>query len=182
MLRRGSAARRRRRAGGQALVEFALVATVMALLMGGLAQFGMIFERQIGINNAVREAARRGAALATPDGTTAAANAAWTLGQLQTLLGNSQTYDATAARNLQVCFDTPAPPNDEDPAGNKQVVVTVTAGYEHPLFLPLIAGILDGLDGSRDNAFYLATSSTFRVEQSEDTPSVDIGSGTCVTP
>jgi Flp pilus assembly protein TadG len=135
----------------------------MTLLLGGLAQFGMIFERQIGINNAVREAARRGATQATADQAHAASNASWTLTQLQSLLANSQDYDSTAAKNLQVCFQNSG---TTDPAGNQQVVVTVSAGYEHPLFLPLINVIIDGLDGSTDNALYLSTSSTFRVEQS----------------
>lgn len=178
--RGGDAARaagERGAARGQALVEFALVATVMVLLLSGLAQFGLIFERQIGINNAVREAARRGATQATDAGN-AATNAAWTLGELQTLLANSQDYDSAQARNLEVCFHTPAGSDGVDAAGNSQVVVTVSAGYAHPVFLPLINVILDDIDGTHDNAFRLNTSAQFRVEQSG---SVDIGAGDCAT-
>jgi Flp pilus assembly protein TadG len=164
---------------GQALVEFALVATLMVLLLAAVVQFGLIFERQIGINNAVREAARRGATLSTADSGAANTNAAWTLGQLQTLLANSQEYSAAQARNLRVCFNTPAAPYDTDAAGNKQVMVTVEAGYSHPLFLPLISAILDGLDGSNDSGLLLSTTASFRVQEAG---SVDVGSGNCATP
>jgi Flp pilus assembly protein TadG len=164
---------------GQALVEFALVATLMVLLLASVVQFGLIFERQIGINNAVREAARRGATIGTADSGAANTNAAWTLGELQTLLANSQEYSGAQARNLRVCFNTPAAPYDTDASGNKQVMVTVEAGYSHPLFLPLISALLDGIDGSTDGGLLVNTSASFRVEQAG---SVDVGSGNCATP
>jgi Flp pilus assembly protein TadG len=151
----------------------------MVLLLAGLAQFGMIFERQIGINNAVREAARRGATLATPDTGKASINAIWTLSELETALANSQTYDDGQKRNVRVCFYTPASPNDVDPAGNKQVDVKVEFGYAHPVFLPLINILLDGLDGAQDNALLVSTTAEFRVQQSG---SVDLGAGSCATP
>jgi Flp pilus assembly protein TadG len=162
---------------GQALVEFALVATLLVLLLAALSQFGLIFERQIGINNAVREAARRGATEATTSGN-AATNASWTLGQLQSLLANAQDYQSAHASGMQVCFYTPASPNNVDPAGNAQVWVKVQMTYAHPLFLPLINVILDGLDGTTDQAFGISTSATFHVEQSG---SNDVGSGACAT-
>src|SRR5207237_7287318 len=93
---------RRRVARGQALVEFAFVAPVLVLLLASLVQFGLIFERQIGINNAAREAARRGAALATTSAN-AATNSTWTLNELQTALANAQGYTDGQKRNLQVC-------------------------------------------------------------------------------
>jgi len=163
---------------GQALIEFALVGTIMVLLLTGLAQFGMIAERQIGIQNAVREAARRGATQATPTAGAAGTNATWTLGQLQTLLGNAQDYQSSRASSVQVCFYTPAAPDNVDPSGNSQVWVTVQMRYAHPLFLPLINVIVDGLDGSNDDALAIASTATFHVEQ---TGSNDVGSGGCAT-
>ena len=144
---------------------------MLVLLFVSIVQLGVIFQRQIGIENAVREAARRGATMDT-DGTNAAANATWTLGELQTLLQNLQGYDSGQDRGIQVCYYTPAPPNDTDPLGNKQVVVRVDAGYAHPLFLPIISLILDGIDGSSDEALEASTSSEFHVEQEG---SVDLG-------
>lgn len=165
------------RESGQALLELALVAPIMILILASLIQFGIIFERQIGISNAVREAARRGATLETPDAGTATINANWTLAELGNALGNSQTHDAGQDRGLQVCYYTPAAPNDIDPSNNHQVFVKVTAGYAHPLFLPIIDLILDAIDGSTDSALRVDTSSEFRVEQEGDN---NIGAGACV--
>ena len=150
----------------------------MVLLLAGLSQFGLIAERQIGIQNAVREAARRGATQATTSANTST-NATWTLGQLQTLLANAQDYQSAKASGMQACFYTPSAPNDIDPAGNSQVWVTVRMTYAHPLFLPLINVILDGVDGFTDNALRISADATFHVEQSG---SNDVGTGTCATP
>jgi hypothetical protein len=167
----GTGSRSTRRDAGQALLELALVTPLLVLLVVSVVQLGVIFQRQIGIENAVREAARRGATMDT-DGTNAAGNATWTLGELQTLLQNLQGHDAGQERGLQVCYYTPAPPNDTDPLGNKQVVVKVDAGYAHPLFLPIIELILDGVDGTSDDALRADTTSEFHVEQET---AVDLG-------
>ena len=148
---------------GQALLELALVAPVLIILLAGLVQFAFIFERQIGINNAVREAARRTAALSTPNQPTAQANAEWALDQLQTLLGNSQTHDETKD-TIQVCIVNPST-NPTDRAGNLNVVVRITEAYKHPVFLPIVAQILDGIDGSNDGALLASTETEFLVEQ-----------------
>ena len=166
------------RESGQALLELALVAPIMILILASLVQFGIIFERQIGINNAVREAARRGATLVTPDVPTSITNANWTLAELQAALGNSQAHTPAQNRGLEVCYYTPGAPNNIDPSGNYQVFVKVSAGYAHPVFLPIIDLILDGIDGSNDGALRADTTAEFRVEQ-EGTN--DIGPGHCST-
>lgn len=145
----------------------------MILLLASLVQFGIIFQRQIGIENAVREAARRGATYDTKVAN-AQLNANWTLAELQTLLGNAQTHDPSLDRDLEVCFYTPSAPNATDPSGNHQVWVTVSAGYAHPLFLPIIDLIIDPIDGLTDSRLRVDTSSTFKVEQEGDN---DIGLG-----
>ena len=178
-VRKGTGRRSAGRDSGQALLELALVTPVLVLLVVSIVQLGVIFQRQIGIENAVREAARRGATMDT-DGTNAAGNATWTLGELQTLLQNLQGHDAAQERGLQVCYYTPPSPNDVDPLGNKQVKVRVDAGYAHPLFLPVIELILDGLDGAADDALRADTTSEFHVEQEG---SVDLGGTSyCDTP
>src|SRR4029077_3700786 len=100
--RSGGAARTSSRESGQALLELALVAPVLILILAGLVQFALIFETQIGIDNAIREAARRGATLDT-DTTNMQANANWVLAQAQTLLGNSQGHDVTLD-TVDVCY------------------------------------------------------------------------------
>jgi hypothetical protein len=152
---------------GQALIELALVAPIMILILAGLVQFALIFERQIGIENAVREAARRGATQATTNAN-AAANAIWTLDQLNDLLVNTQTHDSGLDIGLQACFFTPSGSNATDPAGMHQVWVKVHAGYQHPLFLPIVDLIIDPIDGLTDGRLRADTESTFHVEQPGD--------------
>ena len=53
-------ARRRSRAEGQSLVEFALVLTPLFLIILGIVQFGFIFNAYVTMTNAAREAARDG--------------------------------------------------------------------------------------------------------------------------
>jgi Flp pilus assembly protein TadG len=171
--RGGGAARKSSRESGQALLELALVAPIIILLLMGLTQFALIFERQIGIENAVREGARRTAALAAPDAGTAGTNATWALAQVETLLGNSQTHVA-ALDKIEVCIFTPAAPNNVDPAGNAQVMVRIKETYRHPLWLPIVSLILDPIDGTTDQSLAVTTSSQFHVEQ---TGSNDIGTG-----
>jgi hypothetical protein len=44
------------------------------------------------------------------------------------------------------------------------VRITVAGDYNHALFVPIIAQIIDGLDGSFDDGFELHASEQFRVE------------------
>lgn len=165
----GVTERRRRRARGerpslgQALVEFALVAPIMVLIFAALVQFAFIFERQIGIENAVRDGARRAATYETVDVTDADVNGPWVWslvflggGLLQT---NVQGYDGLQAVAPQVCYRTLTSAN-----GVNSVMVKVSVGYRHPLFLPIISQILDPIDGVIDNALRVDTSSEFQVQ------------------
>ena len=117
-------------------------------------------------------------------GVDSSTNATWTLGELQTLLANLQGYDAGNDRGLQVCFYTPASPDDTDPVGNKRVLVKVDAGYAHPLFMPIVSQILDGMDGLGDDALRGDVSSEFEVAQTDPTdPLHDLGATpVCDTP
>jgi Flp pilus assembly protein TadG len=172
--RRGrGAATKSSRESGQALIELALVAPILILILAGLVQFALIFERQIGIDNAIREAARRGATLDT-DTTNMQANANWTLGQAQTLLANSQNYEASRD-TIEVCFFKPSA-NPTDPFGNAQVDVRVTDSYRHPLFLPIVDLLLDQIDGVQDRSLKATSTTEFHVEQTSAIPA-DIGAG-----
>ena len=169
--RSGAKRANRGRQSGQALLELALVAPILILLLAGLVQFALIFETQIGINNAIREAARRGASLTT-DATTMQANANWTLAELQTLLGNTQNHDSSLD-TLEVCFFTPTT-YAQDASLNYQVMVRIKDTYKHPLFLPIVNLILDGIDGTTDSRLAADNVVQFRVEQ---TTSTNIGAG-----
>ena len=150
---------------GQALVEFALVAPIMVLIFAALVQFALIFERQIGIENAVRDGARRAATYGTLTSTEACTNGAfvWNLvfGTGGTMQTNVQGYDTsgTAVLNPLVTYTT-----QTSAAGFKAVLIKVSATYKHPLFLPVITQILDGIDGQTDNALWVSTSAQFTVQ------------------
>ena len=161
---------RRARQRGQSLVELALITPVLLIILMGLVQFALIFERQIGIDNAIREAARRAATLETKTDAAAQANATWTLGQVQSLLMNVQSYEASKDL-IEVCIVTPAS-NPTDASGTAQVVVRIKDAYSHPLFLPIVSLILDPIDGVTDNALLASSSTEFHVEQSSPAPNV----------
>jgi len=167
------------RSRGQALVEFALIAPIMVLIFAALVQFALIYERQIGIENAVRDGARRGATYMTPDPATAATNGpfVWNLvfGTGELMETNVQGYSGTAPPLLlaRVCYRT-----QTDPAGIDGVMVKVETTYAHPLFLPLISQLLDPLDGSVDGALRISTWSEFQVHND---PSSDTSADVCYT-
>jgi Flp pilus assembly protein TadG len=166
--------RSRRRTGkqapngrGQALVEFALVVPIMVLIFAGLTQLAFIYERQIGIENAVRDGARRAATYKTNSVLgNACANGAkvWDMvfGSGGTMQSNVEGYDTTgtAVKDPLVTYT-----NATSSSGLGEVLVKVSVTYKHPLFLPLITQILDGFDPNPSgNDLWISTSSQFTVE------------------
>jgi len=153
----------RRKPKGQALVEFALVAPILILIFAGLVQLGLIYERQIGIENAIRDGARRAATYETLNLAEADVNGPFTVTLLRGSGGllptNVQGYSGFDLVNFNVCYRTQV-----DAAGVNSILVKVSAGYKHPLFLPVITQILDGFDGTMDNALLVSTSAEFLVQ------------------
>ena len=137
----------------------------MVLIFAALVQFALIFERQIGIENTVRDGARRAATYDTTDSTMACTNGAfiWNVvfGTGGTMQTNVQGYNQGGAevQDPLVTYTT-----QTGSAGFKTVIVTISVTYKHPLFLPLITQIIDGIDGATDNALAVSTSSAFTVQ------------------
>lgn len=166
---RSKTARRR----GQALPEFALVLPILALILLSIVQLAFIFGAQIGITNAVREAARL-AAVTTPttDITQASYNGSRVYAALADpangyLKRNVFAYTTSGLVNsgspiTRVCYVS-----FMDSLGKPAVTVKVEAYYRHPLFIPLIGAILDGLDGSSNDGFRVGASEEMRVENDE---------------
>lgn len=162
---------------GQSLAEFALLLPVLALVFLGIVQFAFIFAAQVGITNAVREAARL-AATTTPTTTSASADSngqgvydALTNGSTGFLKKNVFAYSVSGlvtsgTGDTMVCYRTAT-----DASGKLIVVVRVEASYVHPLFIPLVAAILDGLDGNTsDGGLRVGASEEMRVENDEIVP------------
>lgn len=171
---RGVASRRitpRRDAGqrGQSLVEFALIAIPALMLMLGVAQFGFLLSTQVGITNTARDIARWAATTPTWSTSGASANAASAYTEmLARLPANVPLYSvsnlngsaATPPSSVSYCSYT-------DAMGATAVRVNVTIQYRHPLFFPLLSGILDGLDGATDGALRVGTSEQMHVENDQ---------------
>lgn len=147
---------------GQGVVEFALMAPILLVIMLAIVQLGWIFTTQIGLTNGIREAARFAATNPTVSTTQAATNGSATVTQLGSILPrNVNFYDAA---NLSAGTTTYC--QYVDPRGDYAVRVSVIVQYRHPLFIPLITPLLDGIDGTADNALLVGAVEEMRVENS----------------
>ena len=174
---------------GQALVEFSLVLVPLMLIFMGILQFGLLFSSQLGLINSTREGARYGATLQTGgygSGTTAATIYCYTVGYDATgtthCAINGVTQTGTLGRSMagfninQLCRSTGDPNCGgdassvnycyyPDPNGSTYSLrLNVRMVYRHPLVVPMIANIIDGIDGKADNALRASTEEHFRVE------------------
>ena len=151
----------RRAERGQSLVEFALIAPLLFLLLFGVIQFGFLMGGQIGLTNGVRETARYAATV--PTATTV---------QVRNELLNSQLPKAVpgfrggnivaGSTTVSYCWYTNPNNTVSFPSWSERVIVTAT--YRHPLFVPLISNIIDRIDGSADNALTATAREEMRVE------------------
>ena len=159
----------RTRSSGQALAELALVLPILALLLLGTIQFSFILAAQIGVTNAVREGARL-AAVTTPTSTSIQANANaieiynGLTGANGLLARNVFAYSnanvvVTGTPDTSVCYY-----NFTDATTAPSVKVKVQVVYRHPIFLPLLDGLLDGIDGVSDGGLRIGASEELRVE------------------
>lgn len=160
----------RARQRAQALVELAIILPILALLLLAIVQFAFIFAAQIGVTNAVREAAR--VAAISPTVTNAQATVSATnvydrltngtngLLEQNVFAFNVANIVTSGVADTQVCYrDGPAAA-----AGEYVVFVKVAAGYRHPMIIPVLGAILDGIDGVSDGGLRIATGEEMRVE------------------
>ncbi len=155
------------RTGGQALVEFALVLVPLTLVLFGIIQFGFLLGGQTGLVNAGREAARYAATLQAANATTTAAYAATTLTELTTKIlprsvpgYNADQLVTMGAGRTFVCYIA----YQNADATTWSVRIRVQVAYRHPLYIPIVATIVDAIDGTTDNALRLGASEEMRVE------------------
>ena len=151
---------------GQALVEFALVLVPALLILMGIIQFGFLFSSQIGVINAVRETARFGSTSPVNDASAASTTATAVCGHLKNnalpLVAGYDGGNLVLGGATYVQYDSYV-----DPHGGTQsysVRLTVHVEYKHPLLMPLVGAIIDGLDGVSDSRFRLGAQEAMRVE------------------
>jgi Flp pilus assembly protein TadG len=145
--------RQRRAERGQALVEFALLFPVMALLFFGIIQMGFLFGGHIALINSVRDATRYASTAAIGSNpTTQVTNA---------VARGVPGYAGGASVAYSYCYYA-------DPAiagvQTYSVRIHVSVTYGHVLFVPLVGKIIDGFDGASDNRFRVTVVEDMRVE------------------
>lgn len=155
-----------RRDGGQALSEFALVAPLFFLLAFGIIQLGLLFGGQNGLVSATRELARYAAPyhVATAANATNVCSTSTSSHGLGTQLTESLQraipgYSAAAVATRHITYSW-----HSNPDGTYYVQLEVHVAYRFPLYVPLVATFLDGLDGTTDGALKLDATEEMRIE------------------
>jgi Flp pilus assembly protein TadG len=130
---------------GQSLVEFAMVAPLVLVLLFAIVDFGRAFQSWITVTNAAREGARLAATGATQQDVVARVQTAAS-GLSPALAGNQITVT-----NAQ---------------GTTGTSVTVRVSYPLQLITPLgsLLGLLGGEHGSVPNSFTIASTADMRLE------------------
>jgi hypothetical protein len=150
---------------------------LLVLLVMAIFQFAFVIQTQMGLTNAVREAARRTAATTTENPTWASLRT-WTLVQLNgdgtsanpgLLPENVQAYDSTRLWAAPY----PSMTNATSPAvtfcsysaaGTTNYRLEIAVRYKHPVFFGLLGFATDLADGT-DNGFWdLSASADMRLE------------------
>ncbi len=113
---------------GQAMVEFAIVAPLLLVLVFGIIQFGIVFNHYMTLTDAVRAGARQAAvSRALPDPATAAENRV-----RSAAAGSLRDANDTSALVVTVTPHDPASGQDKFAQGGD---VTVTATYPYSINL-----------------------------------------------
>jgi Flp pilus assembly protein TadG len=160
---------------GQALLELALVTPILALLLMAIFQFAFVLETQMGLTNAVREAARRAAAdpCPTTDGVMAELTGSGGL-----LEQNVQGYTATRlwgsdpgdGSQYQV---SPSVTWSSYMVGTTtNYRVTVYVAYKNPVFFPLLSYATSLVDGAPNDTWDLAAEASMRLESPKAPPAL----------
>jgi hypothetical protein len=148
---RGRICALRRNERGTALVEFALIAPLLFLLIFGIVDFGRAFDYYNQVTQLAGQGARAAAVNRNPDGT-ALSNA--NRFSIQQQLVTKYTAQPELKKGIVACIIGPVPTTPGQP-------VTVRVSYKFH-FLPLIAAAA--------NAFGGLTLSATQTERSEITP------------
>lgn len=157
---------------GQALLELALVVPLLVLLVMAIFQFAYVFESQMGLTNAVREAARRAAATTNPtSGWVRAELCGPTPGSCDAglLATNVQAFDDSllvGAPTVSFCTYQVSIAGTPEP----NYRITVSVAYAHPVFFGPIAFATDAMDGSSDGRWQISASAQMRLEKGAPSP------------
>lgn len=160
------------RESGQALVEFALIAPVLFLLLFGIIQIGFLMGQQNGLVNGVRDSARRAATYRINDSSfdtsTFAAICSTVESNLNSHLKGAIPGYSSSLLTRTISYEWAANPTATGTATTYFLVAHVQATYSAPIFIPLVGAFLPGTTGGH---FSLSASEEMRVENPSLTPS-----------
>ncbi len=147
----------------------------MLLLLLGIVQFALIYNAQVGLTNAIRDAARVGSTLTTIDNASAATTASTTYSKLTTSLSTyvNPYQSSNLVTGSRVCVTQHA-----DGAGSSPAFVKVTVIYDHPVVVPIVGAILDSIDGTSNGAYRITVSTELRIDNPTQT-AISIASPVC---
>lgn len=154
---------------GQSLVEFALVAPIFFLMLFAVIELALIMGGQNGLVASARELARYAAPFRVGSATDATA-----------VCNNANDPDRGFTQQLNGFMSAQIPgyspanwssgdrtvtyswhPNAD---GTYYVQLAIHVRYHHPLYVPLVGGLLDGFDGVSDGKWELDATETMRIE------------------
>jgi hypothetical protein len=173
------------RQSGQALLELALVVPILVILVMAIFQFAIVLQSQIGLTNALREAARRMAATEPITDPIWANEAAWVQSELcgdatppctsGLLEDNVQSFDGTKL------WTDPPPVTfcSYTAAGVTNYRVQAEVKYKHPLFFGPLAFATDLVDGTTNGFWDLSASAEMRLENIDDSTGTFTDPGAC---
>jgi Flp pilus assembly protein TadG len=158
--------RERESAPGQALVEAALILPIVLLILMGILQFGLMLSANVGATNVAREVARYGSVCLVRDAASATQCGADTISYLNTVLPQRINAADPATDKTSICYESqPAAKAALSDPDRWNIQIIVKLGIRYPLFIPIIGGLIDGLDGEPgDGAFLLNAKEAMRVE------------------
>ena len=153
---------------GQSVAELALILPALLLLLLGILQIGFLLFTQLGLTNAAREASRNAASIPVSNTTQASAAALEYYNRLTNstdgfLKRNVGGYDPgrlapPLGTGTHVCYYSIV-----DASGAPAVMAQVAVKYVHPVFIPFVASIIDGWDGTADGGVTLTATEDIRV-------------------
>jgi TadE-like protein len=164
----------RNKHGGQALVEFALVAPIFFLLVFSIIEFGILFGGQNGLVASARELARYAAPFRVK--TQVDANNVCADTRLGTQLSgflrkNIPGYISSNIETRQVTYSWGPNPVISGQPQTYYVQLQIHVAYHFQLHVPLVGNLIDGFDPGttwdNDNRLLLEATETMRIENED---------------
>ena len=161
---RTKVAHRLRSERGTALVEFALIAPLLFLLIGGVIDFARALNYYNDLTQLAGQGARAAIVASNPDGTGPATATSVQCQLVRTYTTSPELRGSTSSDGIQVQILDPNNPGGATASPIPGLPLTVQTSFNFNFIVPLVKIAIPG------PFLHLSTSSTMRVEQRTGTP------------